>query len=64
MRFPSKLIFGKKYQDDEFEYRNVILTKELYQKLPSHRRTLREEEWRNVIGISVKFNINIKYYFI
>lgn len=59
-RYPSKLVFGRKYQDDQFEYRNVILSKELYQKVPSTKRLLKESEWRNILGISV--NLLITFY--
>ncbi len=32
-RFPEEVIYSDKYVDDEYEYRHVILTKELYKKM-------------------------------
>jgi cyclin-dependent kinase regulatory subunit CKS1 len=42
---PEEVEYSDKYYDDFYEYRHVILTMELYQKLPK-QRLLTEIEWR------------------
>ena len=32
MTYPREIIYSDKYYDDEYEYRNVILTKEIFKK--------------------------------
>jgi cyclin-dependent kinase regulatory subunit CKS1 len=49
-RFPPDLVYGDKYQDNNFEYRNVILTKELFGKIKKDK-ILKENEWR-ALGIA------------
>eukprot|EP00823_Brevimastigomonas_motovehiculus_P007539 TRINITY_DN65_c0_g1_i4.p1 TRINITY_DN65_c0_g1~~TRINITY_DN65_c0_g1_i4.p1 ORF type:complete len:151 (-),score=39.69 TRINITY_DN65_c0_g1_i4:578-1030(-) len=40
--------YSPKYEDDEYEYRHVILAKELAKRLPSPMRLLSETEWRSL----------------
>ena len=47
--FPRELEYSDKYYDSYYEYRHVILPKDLFKKLPSNR-LLNETEWR-AIGI-------------
>jgi cyclin-dependent kinase regulatory subunit CKS1 len=42
-----KIQYSDKYNDDVYEYRHVILTKELAKILP-HNRLMSEREWRSV----------------
>jgi len=47
----SKAIeYSKKYNDDKFEYRHVILPKETAKQLPNPLRLLTETEWR-LLGV-------------
>lgn len=48
--FPSQIDYSEKYQDCEYEYRHVILTKELFNKIPVGK-LLEEKEWR-ALGIT------------
>mmetsp|Transcript_627 Transcript_627/g.1364 ORF Transcript_627/g.1364 Transcript_627/m.1364 type:complete len:103 (+) Transcript_627:37-345(+) len=43
----SRIEYSEKYQDDSFEYRHVILPKELAKTLPK-ARLLSEQEWRGI----------------
>ena len=45
--FPDEIEYSEKYQDDEFEYRHVLLPKPVYRNMP-RGRLLYEEEWRNL----------------
>jgi cyclin-dependent kinase regulatory subunit CKS1 len=45
--YPSEIEYSDKYQDDSYEYRHVILPKEVYKKLP-RSRLLSESEWRGL----------------
>ena len=49
--FPEKIYYGDKYTDDSYEYRNVIITEEIYKKIP-RGKLLKEADWRN-LGILV-----------
>jgi len=40
--------YSKKYNDDKFEYRHVILPKEVAKRLPDPQRLLSETEWRSL----------------
>jgi len=40
--------YSKKYNDDKFEYRHVILPKEVAKRLPEPQRLLSETEWRSL----------------
>ena len=44
--FPDEIEYSEKYQDDEFEYRHVLLPKAIYRTMPRGRLLL-EEEWRS-----------------
>jgi len=44
--YPKEIEYGHKYQDKIYEYRHVILTKDLKSKLTG--KLLSEEEWRNL----------------
>lgn len=46
-RFFSQIDYSEKYQDGKYEYRHVILTKEMAKNLPKNR-TLSETEWRSI----------------
>lgn len=43
--FPDDIEYSDKYQDDFYEYRHVILPKDIYKKMPKER-LLSETEWR------------------
>ncbi len=46
-RYPENITYSDRYQDDEFEYRNATLTKQLYSKVKTyHGKLLKETEWR------------------
>jgi len=40
--------YSKKYQDDKYEYRHVILPKEVAKKIPEPLKLLSEHEWRSL----------------
>ena len=43
----QQIDYSEKYQDGKFEYRHVILAKEMSKNLPKNR-TLTESEWRGI----------------
>lgn len=45
--FPDEIEYSEKYQDDEFEYRHVLLPKAVYRNM-QRGRLLYEEEWRHL----------------
>ena len=45
--FPEEIEYSEKYNDDEYEYRHVLLPKEVYKNIP-RGRLLYEEEWRSL----------------
>ncbi len=45
--FPTTIEYSDKYYDHIYEYRHVILTKDLLKKIPKDK-LLREEEWREL----------------
>ena len=45
--FSPQIDYSEKYQDGKFEYRHVILAKEMAKNLPKNR-TLTESEWRGI----------------
>ena len=48
LRMPVENIsYGDKYQDDQFEYRNVMLPSELAKHVPRNH-LMTETEWRNL----------------
>jgi cyclin-dependent kinase regulatory subunit CKS1 len=45
--YPKEIEYSEKYNDALYEYRHVILPKEIFKKLPA-RRLLSESEWRSI----------------
>lgn len=45
--FPKEVSYSQKYYDDNYEYRHVILTEEMYNKLPKGK-LLTDLEWRQL----------------
>ena len=45
--FPEEIEYSEKYQDDEYEYRHVLLPKNTYRQM-ARNRLLFEEEWRQL----------------
>jgi len=45
--YPEEIEYSEKYNDSLYEYRHVILPKELYKKLPK-LKLLSENEWRSL----------------
>ena len=45
--YPEKIEYSCKYQDKVYEYRHVLLPKELYEKIP-HKKLLTEKDWREL----------------
>ena len=44
--FPDTIEYSEKYYDDEYEYRHVILPRDIYKKIPKDK-LLTEIEWRS-----------------
>ena len=45
--YPEEIEYSDKYKDDYYEYRHVLLPKEIYKKMPPNR-LLSEVEWRSL----------------
>jgi cyclin-dependent kinase regulatory subunit CKS1 len=45
--YPKEIEYSDKYYDDYYEYRHVILPKEIFKKLPA-KKLLTESEWRSI----------------
>ncbi len=45
--YPDEIEYSDKYYDDLYEYRHVILPKDIYKKM-SKNRLLGESEWRSL----------------
>ena len=45
--FPDEIEYSEKYADDLYEYRHVLLPKDIYKKIPRNR-LLNEMEWRSI----------------
>jgi cyclin-dependent kinase regulatory subunit CKS1 len=45
--YPKEIEYSDKYFDDYYEYRHVILPKEIFKKLPA-KKLLTESEWRSI----------------
>ena len=43
--FPDEIEYSEKYQDESYEYRHVLLPKNILKKMP-RGRLLTENEWR------------------
>ena len=46
-KFPTEIEYSEKYCDDFYEYRHVILPKDIFKKIPKNR-CLDEKEWREI----------------
>ncbi len=44
----SGIEYSEKYEDSQFEYRHVILPREVAKRLPQPLRCLSESEWRTL----------------
>ncbi|KAL4481956.1 hypothetical protein ABPG74_008045 [Tetrahymena malaccensis] len=49
-RFPNEIQYGEKYYDDYYEYRHVILPKQIFKTMPRDQKVLTESQWR-MMGI-------------
>ena len=45
--FPDEIEYSEKYNDELYEYRHVLLPKDIYKKIP-RGRLLNEMEWRGI----------------
>ena len=45
--FPDEIEYSDKYYDDSYEFRHVILPKNVYKKMP-RGRLMTEIEWRSL----------------
>ena len=45
--YPQDIEYSEKYQDEDYEYRHVMLPKDVYKQLP-RGRLLSEREWRSI----------------
>jgi cyclin-dependent kinase regulatory subunit CKS1 len=45
--YPDEIEYSDKYSDDLYEYRHVLLPKNIYKSMP-HGRLLSENEWRSL----------------
>ena len=59
-KMQSKILYSEKYFDTEFEYRHVILPKELSRLVPRHR-LMEESEWRQ---LGVQQSLGWRHYMI
>lgn len=60
MKMQTKILYSDKYFDSEFEYRHVILPKELTRLVPRHR-LMDEMEWRQ---LGVQQSVGWRHYMI
>ena len=58
VHFPKQCEHSEKYYDDLFEYKHVILTKEMFDRIPKNK-LLCENEWK---GIGIKQSIGWNNY--
>ncbi len=47
--YPKEIIYSDKFNDDYYEFRNIILTKKVFKRIPE-KTLLSENEWR-ALGI-------------
>ena len=52
-RFPKLMEYSRKYYDDCYEYRHVILTKEQYKIIKNMEGTIPESIWRDKLNIQM-----------
>ena len=45
--YPKEISYSEKYYDNIYEYRHVLLPKEIFKKIPA-KRLLTESEWRSI----------------
>ena len=45
--YPSEIEYSEKYQDEDYEYRHVMLPKDIFKQIP-RGRLLSEREWRSI----------------
>ena len=45
--FPDEIEYSEKYYDGKYEYRHVLLPKEIFNLMPKER-LLKEDEWRSL----------------
>lgn len=45
--YPKQIDYSEKYYDNFYEYRHVLLPREIFKKLPA-KRLLTESEWRSI----------------
>ena len=45
--YPDEIEYSEKYQDDDYEYRHVLLPKAVFRQAPKNRLML-ENEWRSL----------------
>lgn len=58
LSFPEKLKYSEKYFDAKFEYRNIILTRAIYEIMPKNH-FLKEHEW---IALGIKQSRGWEHY--
>lgn len=46
--YPSEIEYSDKYFDEHYEYRHVILPKEVLKKIPNRGKLLSEPDWRTL----------------
>lgn len=47
--FPDEIEYSEKYQDDDYEYRHVLLPKNVFKKINAAKgKLLSEQEWRSL----------------
>ena len=48
--FPDEIEYSEKYQDDDYEYRHVLLPKHVFKKINTskEKKLLSEQEWRSL----------------
>jgi len=47
--YPDEIEYSDKYMDDAYEYRHVILSKQIYKQIPRNR-LLSENVYKNIIS--------------
>lgn len=58
LNFPHNMKYSEKYFDSKYEYRNITLTKAIYEIMPN-RRLLSEFEW---ISLGIKQSRGWEHY--
>ncbi len=46
--YPSEIEYSDKYTDAHYEYRHVVLPREIYKKISTKGKLLSETEWRSL----------------